>query len=104
MPQRARILSCPFDDALRFVCRKKYLPALTSAYQASAPQAACDGLEFVSILPGKSDNPRPMASREPRIRRAQSEAPCISDRSAGVPEEVMKVAEVIPPKRRAAVF
>ena len=45
-----------------------------------------------------------MASREPRIRRAQSEAPCISDRSAGVPEEVMKVAEVIPPKRRAAVF
>ena len=77
---------------------------LTSAYQAYAPRDARDGLEFVSISTGKSDEPRPMASRKYRIQPAQSEAPCYSGRAAGVFGEVAKVAGLAPPKHRAAVF
>ena len=102
MPQRARILYAkrdgpPAEDVSRFVHPKKYLPALKSAYVAYAPQAARDGLVFASILSGKSDKPRPIASRKTRIRPAQFGAPSISDRAAGVLEDVMKVADCILP-------
>ena len=93
----------PFAGAQRFVRPEKYLPALTSAYQAYALQAARDGLEFASTLSGKSDKPRPMASWKTRPRPAQSDVPCIPDRAAGVLEEAVKAVEMIPPKRRAGV-
>ena len=109
LPQRARILYAkqggpPFEDVLRFAHPERHLPVLTSACQAYASRADCDGSEFASILSGKSDKPRPMASREARILPAESEAPCISDRADGVLEEVMEVAELIPPRHRGAVF
>ena len=45
-----------------------------------------------------------MESRKARIRPAQPGVSCMSDRAAGVPEEVMKVADLIPPEYRAAVL
>ena len=103
LPQRARILSAnqgglPAEDTARFVRPEKYLPVLDDAYLAYASQAARGGLEFVSILPGKSTKARPMASWKAPSHPAQSNVASISDRAAGVLEEVMKVADSTPPK------
>ena len=101
---KRRKCPCHSEDVLRFGRPEEYLPALKSAYVAYALRAARGGLEIASILSGKSDEPPSTAPWEARIRLAQSGAPSISDRDAGVLDGVMKVAGLAPPKHRTAAF
>ena len=109
LPQRARILSAkqsgpPSEGALRFAHPANYLPLLRYAFRAVSWGAANDGLEFVNIWSGKCEELRPLARWKNRGRPPTSSDPVISDGAAGVPEEVMGAAELIPFERRAAVF
>ena len=94
----ARILNAkakgsPAEDVLPFAQPKYHLPALGEAVNAYNSRAAPGGLGFVDIFCGKSDIPRATASWKSRAHPAGSPDPPVSDRAAGVLEEVLKAVK-----------
>ena len=109
LSQRARILATkqdglPAEDVLRCVQPRAYLRVSRKASQAYSPKAANDGLEFANILLGKSGASRPWVRRENAVLPSGMVAGRISDRAAGVREEVMRATESASPRRRAAAY
>ena len=94
---RARVLGAayrgvPAEDVLRLVHPSQYLRVLKHAFDAYSPQAATDGLEFVTVLPHKSKGPaRPAAAWRREIRRGQESSKMLSERATGTLREIAKV-------------
>ena len=81
------------------------MPALKHAFDACSPQAANDASEFVNVLSTKSSEvPRPAAAWRRAIRCRHEDSEMLSDRAAGMLQEIAKVTYNGRADCRRAVF
>ena len=110
MSYRTRVLGAayegvPAEDVFCLVHPAQYLHVLRYAFDANSPQAADDGLEFVNVLPLKSpDVVRPAAARRRGARRGREGSKMMSERAAGMLQEIAKAMENVRSGCGRAVF
>ena len=106
---RARVIDAthcgvPSGDVIRWARPVHFIPALKFARDAYSPQAARDGMEFVRTLHLRANTARPASRWKRSVRKGGAGSPLLSDRAAGVSEEVARVMGDVKVDCRRAVF